>query len=135
MLIFREPTDSDYALVVDSFWRSASSVPSCHGLGRLILVGMLEKVIANPAWNVTIMADDGAPDEILCWAVYRKPTELFWLSVKPRYSRLGFARSMLEYIGVRPGLDLYCPILPPYLLAVAGKHGLKLHHRPYLALT
>jgi len=137
MLTFREGNEADYPLLADSFWKVARHVPSCYGVGRLFLVGMLEKVIRDPKWNVTVMTDDSCPDEIIGWSIWRSPTEVFWLAVKPRYQHLGMGRALLENMGIKQhGIapTIHAPIVPPELVPRAGKLGYRIAQRPYMAL-
>jgi len=134
MLVFREPTPDDYHLVADSFWRAARECPTAFGVGREFLVKMLAEIIIKPDWKCEILCDDNAQDEILCWAVWKSPVQVFWISAKPRYQGLRFGRKMIEHIGIQSGDTVSCPILPPWLLSYAGKNGIKLVQRPYMAL-
>lgn len=135
MLTFRDASESDYPLLADSFWKVARSVPSCYGAGRLFLVGMLEKVIRDPSWNITILCDDTAPDETIGWCIWRSADEVFWLTVKPRYQHLGMAREILKHIGATPDRVIHAPILPPAVVVKARKHGYVLVQRPYMAIV
>ena len=132
MIIFREPTDDQYALVADSFWRAAREVPACTGIGRDFLMQMLDAAVLDTSTKCKVMVDDGAPDEVLCWAIWRTPTQVLWYSVKPRYRGLGFGKQMLNHIGIKPGDTVACPILPPSLVGPAAKRGIRLVQRPYM---
>lgn len=140
MLVFRAPDPDDFALVADSFWYGVRECPSVFGLPRAFVVGMLNAVVVDPKWNVTILCDDNQADEILCWCIWQSPTRIFWISVKPRYEGCGFASQMLTHIGLGvTNVDIHktinCPILPPRMLARAGKHGIRLVQRPYLTMA
>lgn len=135
MLIFRAPESDDFALVADSFWRGVRECPSVFGLRREFVVKLLADVIIRADWQVEILCDDNAPEEILCWCVHQGPFRIFWISVKPRYMGLGFARKMLDHIGVVPGIAVSGPIIPPALVARAGKHGIRLVQRPYMSMV
>jgi hypothetical protein len=133
---FREPKPEDYALVANSFWKGTRGIPSLEGVEHGFLMSMLREVIIKPHWRIAIEYDDSEPDEILCWCVWRAVDEVFWLATaKPRFFRCGFATKMLEHVGIVPGMTVKCPILPPVLLSVAGKNGIKLVQRPYLGMS
>lgn len=135
IMIFREPTPDDFPLIADSFWRS--SIESCPGVGRLFLVSMLERVIRDPVWKISILCDEETPDEILCWAIYRNRSEVFWIATVPRYAVLGLhlGRKMFEHIGIKDGSTVACVIIPKAVWSLANRHRIRLLHRPYLALT
>jgi len=77
--------------------------------------------------------DEDIPDEIASWAVWRSPTEIFWISTKPRYEGLGFACALLKHIVAAPG-PIYTPIVPNRLATRAREHGYRLLARPYMTL-
>ncbi len=135
MLIFREPTESDFPLIADSFWRGA--IESCPGVGRAFLVSMLERVCKNPQWKVAILCDDSAPDEIMCWGIWRNKAEIFWVATSLRYQKLGLrlGEKMFDHIGIHGGLTVSCCIIPKALWMIAAKHRIKLIYRPYMALV
>jgi len=89
-MIFRQPEPADMPLVQDSFWRAVmNTVPAARGVSRAFLVSMLDRCLASPRWQAVILCPDPeTPDEIGGWAVWRSPTEILWLSVKPRYHGL-----------------------------------------------
>jgi hypothetical protein len=136
-MIFRDATEADFPLIADSFWRAAIEVDSCHGTGRLFLVTMLERVIRNVHWKIAIACDEGTPDEILCWAIWRNRAEIFWVCTpyKYRIAGLHLGRKMFEHIGVKDGQTVSCCIIPKDVYQFASRHRIKLLHRPYLALT
>lgn len=135
MLIFRQPTESDFALIADSFWRGA--IESCPGVGRLFLVSMLERVIRDPKWNIACMCDAGTPEEIMCWGIWRNRSEVFWVSTTLRYRLLGLhlGRKMFDHIGIANNSTVACVIIPKELWHYAARHRIKLLHRPYMGLT
>lgn len=135
MLIFREPTESDFALMADSFWRGA--IDACPGVGRLFLVSMLERAIRDPSWHMAIMCDDGTQDEILCWGIWKNRHEVFWIATSPRYqlSDLHFGNAMFEHIGIKADSIVSCVAIPRGMWATAARHNVRLLHRPYMALT
>ena len=133
MLAIREATETDYPLIADSYWRTARSVPACYGAGRAFLVSMLDRVIADPSWNVVVLYETDVPDETIGWAAYRATDELFWLAIKPRFQRLGMARELLRLIG--SGRELYVPFADPRLVSVARIRGYDLRLRPYMPLV
>lgn len=135
MLTTREANEADYPLIADSFWRVARSIPSCYGAGRKFLVGMLDRVIADPNWLVTVLYETDVPDETIGWAIRRNTDELFFIAIKPRYQRLGMGRFLLDAIGVQRKAALYVPFVPPRLHNAAVIHGYDPHIRPYIALT
>lgn len=132
-MIFREPTKDDFALMADSFWREAQD--ACPGVGRLFLVAMLERVIADPRWRLAVLCDAETPEEVFCWAAWRSRSEVFWISVKPLYQGKGFARMMFEHIGIQPGDTIACAIIPRDTYRAIQGTGVRLLHRPYMALT
>lgn len=134
-LATREANEADYPLIADSFWRVARSVPACYGAGRKFLVGMLDRVIADPSWNVVVLYETDVPDETIGWAIHRNTDELFAVAIKPRYQRLGMGRFLLNAIGVQRKTALYVPFVPPRLHSAAVVHGYDPRIRPYMALT
>ncbi len=134
MLAVREANEADYPLIADSFVRVARSVPACYGAGRAFLVSMLDKVIADPSWSVSVLYETDVELETIGWAIHRSTHELFFIAVKPRYQRLGMGRRLLTEIGILPYATTKVPFIPPKLVAVAGKNHYNLVPRPYMAL-
>jgi GNAT superfamily N-acetyltransferase len=134
MLATRDAAEADYPLIADSFYRVARSIPACYGAGRPFLIAMLDKVIADPTWTVTVLHESDVPDETIGWAIHRSTNELFFIAIKPRYQRLGMGRHLLTAIGVLPYANTHVPFVPPKLVAVAGKHHYNMIPRPYMAL-
>jgi len=135
-MIFRPVEASDRNYLRDSFVRGARSCPTAHGVSRELLVTMLDRVLAT--WRSVVLTDEDTVDEILGWACWRTPLEIFWLSVKPRFARkrLGLAQALLDYVGVArgPQSPISCPLIPPSIAATASKHGYRLVLRPYIAM-
>jgi hypothetical protein len=134
-MIFREPTPQDFPLIADSFWRG--SIESCPGVGRLFLIAMLERVIRDQEWKIALLCDESTPEEILCWAIYRNRSEVFWISTSPRYQALGLhlGKKMFEHIGIKDGSTVACVIIPKAIWSLANRHRIRLLHRPYMGLT
>jgi len=135
-LATREANEADYPLIADSFWRVARSVPACYGAGRKFLVGMLDRVIADPSWNVVVLYETDVPDETIGWAIHRSTDELFFIAIKPRYQRLGMAKRLIELSDIDPS---HSPITVPFsslpLLGLIRSVGSSVRIRPYMALV
>ena len=134
-MIFRQPEPTDMPLIRDSFWRAVmNTVPAARGVPRSFLVSMLDRCMTSPAWKVVILCPDPeTPDEIGGWAVWRSPTEILWVCVKPRYHGLGLGHALMEHIGAGPG-PIFAPLVPSNLAARARAKGFQVHARPYLPL-
>jgi hypothetical protein len=136
-LEFRDAKESDFSLVADSFWRDA--IDAVPGVGRLFLVQMLERTIANPKWHITIACHPSEPDEVFAWAIWKSPTEFLWISAKPRYQGARFASKLMEFIGTpKPNgsrVAIHCVAIPRTMYRRAIKHGYELKLRPFMALT
>jgi len=81
-MLIRDPQPEDLALVHDSWYRAVrDNCPAVHGCSREFLIAMLDAVLADSRWRVAILCpDEDIPDEIASWAVWRSPTEIFWIS-------------------------------------------------------
>jgi len=135
MSMIRPLQPDDLDLVRDSFWRSVQATcPAAEGVGRAVLVELLDRALAG-SWRIAVLCpDEDTSDEVGGWILYRSPTTIGWLAVKPRYRHLCFARALLDHVGVKPG-RVVVPLVPRGGYDLAARFGLQLVVRPYSLLA
>ena len=133
-MLIRPLQPDDLDLVRDSWWRSVQATCPAAGVPRAFLIEMLNTALAG-RWSIRVLCpDEETTDEIGGWILYRSPVEVGWVAVKPRYRGLGFARALLDNVGVRPGC-VSCPLIPRGGHDLAARFGVSLVARPFSLLV
>ena len=134
-MLIRAVQPADMDLIRDSWWRSVQGTcPAADGVPRAFLVDTLDRALTG-RWSIRVLCpDEETPDEVAGWVLYRSPVEVGWVAVKPRYRGLGFARALLDDIGVKPG-RLFCALVPRGGHELAAHFGVSLTARPYSLLV
>ena len=133
MLVARPATEADVPFVLSSFVHDAKRAPSMSYLERGQTRSLMCALLKNAEWNVTILADDGTPDEIFGFVVWRSPTEIAWIHTKGIYRGKGLriASRLLAAIGAVPGPINVVFLSTGKFSKWARTKGWKLKHQPY----
>ena len=136
MQVVRTAAEDDWPLLADSFIHGCKTVPCLSGVPRTVLIRMLETCITDPSWNIDILCDDSARDEILAWCVWHPGGKVLWTATKLRYRGLRFGTALLKHaLAKMDGTTIECFAIPPGLTNRARDVGYRLVHRPFMVVT
>ena|ERR1700690_1982495 len=135
----RPGTTADHPHVYDSFANNYRHSPHAKNTSDRLIKWSIGLLLNSPAWRLTIACHAATPDEVCGWVLWAGRA-VAWLHVDPPYRRHGFARALMNSIGVTGG-EIHTPFVPHRTEVAANfpmfceSKGYRLRMRPGLILA
>ena len=137
-IAIRNATAGDLNYLRSNFANSFKHSGYANGTSNEVLRTLLDPLLAS--WTTLIATPVDDSSVILAWLLFRDPTTVAWVHVRPEIRRKGIAAQLLAHAGIVKG-ELLTPFLPTKLEGAEGSfsnlskaHGYTLRYRPYLPL-